>query len=251
MLKNKMVVGIAAFIIMMGMLAVGLNYIAAGVITIVAMMIFNAFQNMGKYKDRIELLQTVCDPEAFLQVTRDLKNQGGLGSKMGPYLLIDEAVGLMTLGQFQEAKDTLVGIEIDKLPQKYNVSLIHKMNLMYACYELGEVDEAETVYLDLLPMLSANDPQVHLTRDILLAERAFFLEDYSTSKLAIEPLLERELKKRTKLTLIYRLAQIAEIEGDLASAEGYYTQVAEQGNKLWIASCAAEKLESFKALKNV
>lgn len=244
--KNKMMLGLAAFALMMALLAMGLNYIAAGVITIVISLTFNAFQNVGKYKDRIELLQTQCDPEAFIEVTGALKKQGGLGSKMAPYLLIDEAVGYMTLGEFEKAKETLLSLEVEKLPQKYNVSLIHKMNLMYALYELGEIDEAETVYLDLLPMLSVEDPQVHLTRDILLGERAFFLESYEESKAIITPLLGRELKKRTRLTLIYRLGQIAEIEGDLTSAKGYFQEVAQEGNKLWIAKLSAEKLEKLE-----
>ncbi len=93
-----------------------------------------------------------------------------------------------------------------------------------------------------MPLLSVDDLHVQLTKEVLLAERAFFLEQYEESKALILPLIERPLKNRTRLTLIYRLAQMAELEGDTESAKDYYNQVAEGANKLQIAEIARVKL---------
>lgn len=246
MSKNKATMGIVAFLLMVGMLSMGLNYIVAGVVTIVIVMVFNGGKNFSAYKDRTELLQTDCDPEAFLKMTAELRNQSKNNAKMQSYLQIDEAVGLMTLGQFEEAKAIMIAIDSDKLPTKYHIGLIHKMNLMYCLYELGEIEAAEFVYEDVLPLLSVDDLHVQLTKDVLLAERAYFLEDYEECKALTSPLLDKGLKKRTYLTLVYRLAQMAEKSGDLETAKAKYQQVADEGNKLWIANCSRTKMAELE-----
>lgn len=238
--RNKSL--IIALIIMFALIALGANYLVAGIIAVVASLGFNGFANMGTYKDRVELLQTECDPDAFLEKTKALQKEGSLGKKMTDYLKIDEAVAHMTAGRFEEAKDILLSIDHNLLPERYHVSLIHQMNLMYVLYELGDIEGAEKVYTDILPLLSVEDPQVILTKEILLAERAYFLDDYEQAKMAIDGLLKRELKNRTKLSLIYRLAQIAESEADESLARTYYEQVAEKGNQLYIAKQARTKL---------
>lgn len=245
MSKNRMTMGLLAFLMMVGLLAMGLNYIVAGVITIVAVMLFNGGRNYNVYKDRSELLQTECDPEAFLKMTAELRAQSSNNAKMKSYLEIDEAVGQMTLGNFEAAKAILLSVDEQKLPTKYHIDLIHKMNLMYCHYELGEIEEAEFVYEDILPLLSVDDLHVQLTKEVLLAERAFFLGEYAESRVLIEPLMARALKKRTVLSLIYRLAQMAEIDGDMETAQKHYEQVAAEGNGLWIAAQSRNKLEAM------
>lgn len=244
MSKNKLMLVVLAFAMMVGLLGVGLNYIAAGVITIVVVMLINGGKNYNQYKDRSELLQTDCDPEAFLKMTAELKLQSKNNAKMSSYLEIDEAVGHMTLGHFEEARDRLLAVDVKKLPTKYHIDLIHQMNLMYCYYELGDIEAAECVYEQVLPLLSVDDMHVQLTKAVMLAERAFFLEQFEESKSLIAPLIERPLKNRTKLTLVYRLAQIAELEGDLEAARAYYTQVAEGANKLQIAELSKKAINS-------
>lgn len=56
MSKNKVSMAIIAFLLMVGLLATGLNYIIAGVLTIVIVMVFNGGKNFSQYKDRSELL---------------------------------------------------------------------------------------------------------------------------------------------------------------------------------------------------
>lgn len=251
MSKDKMKIVILAFAMMLCLLATGLNYIIAGVITIVVVMMINGGKNYNQYKDRSELLQSECDPEAFLKMTSELKLQSKNNPKMSGYLVIDEAVGLMTQGMFEQARDILLAVDSSKLPTKYHIDLIHKMNLMYCHYELGEIEAAELVYEDILPLLSVDDLHVQLTKEVLLAERAFFLAEYEESKALIEPLLERQLKKRTHLTLVYRLAQMAELEGDFETAKAKYAQVAEEGNKLQIAIISNEKLNEMAAISKL
>lgn len=248
MSKNKVSMAIIAFLLMVGLLATGLNYIIAGVVTIVIVMVFNGGKNFSQYKDRSELLQTECDPEAFMKMTAELKAQSASNAKMQSYLQIDEAVAQMTLGNFKQAKEMMLTVDASKLPTKYHIDLIHKMNLMYCHYELGEIEEAELVYEDLLPLLSVNDLHVQLTKEVLLAERAYFLEQYEEAKALITPLLEKELKKRTHLTLQYRMAQISEIEGDLPRAKVIYEKVAAEASKLWIGQCSKEKAEEISKI---
>lgn len=238
MVNKKWILGLAAFLMMIGLLSMGVNYIVAGVMTIVVIMLFNGGKNFTQFKDRTELLQTQCDPEAFLKLTAELKSQVKNNKKMITYLQIDEAVGKMTIGDFQGAKAILQPMEEEKLPNQYHIDLIYKMNYMYCLYELGEIENAENIYLDLLPLLSVEDAHVQMTKEVLLAERAYFVGEYQEAKTLIGPLLERNLKQRTRMSLIYRLALIAEAEGDEAAAKTYFAEVADKGNRLWIADQA-------------
>lgn len=244
MANRKWILAIAAFLMMIGLLSMGMNYIFAGVITIVIIMLFNGGKNLSTYKDRTELLQTQCDPEAFLKLTADLKSQVKNNKKMITFLQIDEAVGKMTLGDFQGAKEILQPMENEKMPNQYHIDLIYKMNYMYCLYELGEIENAENIYLDILPLLSVDDAHVKITKEVLLAERAYFIGEYEEAKALIEPLLERNLKLRTIMSLIYRLALIAEAEGDTETAKVHFAEVAEKGNRLWIADQARLKIEA-------
>lgn len=242
MINKKWILGIAAFLMMVGLLSMGVNYIVAGVMTIMVIMLFNGGKNFSEYKDRTELLQTQCDPEAFLKLTASLKSQVKNNKKMITYLQIDEAVGKMTQGDFQGAKDILQPMEGEKLPNQYHIDLIYKMNYMYCLYELGEIENAENIYLDLLPLLSVEDAHVQMTKEVLLAERAYFIGEFEEAKTLIAPLLDRNLKQRTRMSLIYRLALIAEAEGDEEAAKTYFAEVAEKGNQLWIADQSRQKL---------
>lgn len=242
MVNRKMILGVAAFFMMIGLLSMGVNTIVAGVMTIVVIMLFNGGKNFSQYKDRTELLQTQCDPEAFLKLTAELKAQVKNNKKMITYLQIDEAVGKMTLGDFQGAKEILEPMENQKLPNQYHIDLIYKMNFMYCLYELGDVERAENIYLDLLPLLSVEDANVQMTKEVLLAERAYFIGEFEEAKGLIAPLLDRNLKQRTRMSLIYRLGLIAEAEGDEGKANAYFAEVVEKGNRLWIADQAKLKM---------
>ncbi len=242
MANKKWILGVAAFLMMIGMLSMGVNYIVAGVITIVVIMLFNGTKNFSEFKDRTELLQTQCDPEAFLKLTSELKSQVKNNKKMSTYLQIDEAVGKMTLGDFEGAKEILQPMENEKMPDQYHIDLIYKMNYMYCLFELGETENAEHMYLDVLPHLSVDDPHIQITKEVLMAERAYFLGEYEEAKELITPLLERTLKLRTRLSLIYRLGLIAESEGDQETAQAMFKDVAEKGNRLWIADQARAKI---------
>ncbi len=131
MSKNKLMLVVLAFIMMMVLLATGINYMAAGAITIVVVMLINGGKNYNQYKDRSELIQTDCDPEAFLKMTAEMKSQAKNNAKMSSYLEIDEAVGLMAQGHFEQAKTQLLAVDVNKLPTKYHIDLIYQMNLMY------------------------------------------------------------------------------------------------------------------------
>lgn len=54
------------------------------------------------------------------------------------------------------------------------------------------------------------------------------------------------MNRRNRLEILYRLAQIDELEGNTEAVLKKYSQVAMNGNKLWIAAKAREKCEQMK-----
>jgi hypothetical protein len=77
----------------------------------------------------------------------------------------------------------------------------------------------------------------------LVAERFFYLKRYNESREQFNKILNQKLTKRNRLEVLYFLAQMDEQEGNKEAAMDKYNQIANEGNKLWIAKMAREKCE--------
>lgn len=190
---------------------------------------------------RLYLLDVACDPVAFLERTEKQIAITGRNVKLGSLLNIDKAAAYITLGKYEEALELLLQIDQAKLTSS-NALVVYTINLMVCYYELGDISRAEYLFETQISILSPMHPKVKDAVNILVGERYYFAGKYSESKAHLTKLLTGKLSKRVYLSLLFRLAQMDEIEGNFVLAKEKYKQVGEQGNKLFVAACAQNRL---------
>lgn len=194
--------------------------------------------SIRRYGKRTALLNTAMDPDLFIEKTRVQMDITGRKDNISRALLtMDIAVGYISRGEFDLGLERLDKINQEKLSYKNNSKLIYTINRIVCLYELGRIDEGEQLFESQLTRLAPVNNYARQMVDRVVCERYYFLERYDDYKEAAKALREgeRKLAKRSELGLVYRLAQIAEREGDQESALAYYEEVARDGNQLWIA----------------
>ena len=144
----------------------------------------------------------------------------------------------MNKGEFEKAKQILLNINKKYLSPKNGTLLIYTINLISCLYELGEIEEAESLFASQIPGLVNKNALLHAQIDELFAERLFFLKEDEECKKHYEKFLKTNLTPYKKAGTLYRLAQLDERGGDLNSAKEKYRQVAEIAPKLWIGQKA-------------
>lgn len=218
-----------------------LQTLAIVIIPILSVLVIYITISFIRSKKRYNLLDTDCDPEAFLYRTEKQKEITGKNPKVNACLDIDRAAALIASGQFEKAKEILLSIDKKLLSHKNGTLLVYTINLISCLYELGEVDRAEELFETQIPILSPVTKKMMLAVNMLVAERFFHLKRYNESREHFKKLWKDKLSIRKRLEILYRLAQIDEIEGNTEDALKKYRKVADNGNKLWIAAMAREK----------
>lgn len=193
-------------------------------------------------KKRCAILDKYCDPETFLEKTIKQTSINGRNRRFAAYMAIDKAAAYITLGEFKEAEIILESIDKQYLSEKNNTLLIYTINRILCSYELGNNEKAERLFERQLTILPALSQDLRNVIRILIGERYYFLGKYDESQEYLMKLLKTNFCKRRYLSILYRLAQIDEIKDKTADAKEKYREVAGQGNKLWIAKQAGERL---------
>ena len=243
MFINNLILMIITAIIMIFLMLMNIQPLLAAAITVLIVMIGYISIAFIRAKKRLNLLDYECDPEAFLERTEKQRAITGKNPKFNAYFDIDRAAGLITLGRFEEAKEILLSIDTSKLSSKNNSLLIYTINLMMCFYELGEINRAEELFETQIPGLPPINQRVLFAINQLVAERFFYLKRYNESREQFNKILNQKLTKRNRLEVLYFLAQMDEQEGNKEAAMDKYNQIANEGNKLWIAKMAREKCE--------
>ncbi|NLK72811.1 MAG: hypothetical protein GX285_07335 [Clostridiales bacterium] len=242
MLVNRNLFIVVAIIIMVVLLLLNIDIIIAAVIALVIAAVGYVVVNFKKSKKRLNLLEEDCDPEAFLANTEKQRIAAKGNAKTNTYLDLDMAAGLMAAGDFNKAKEILASIDKAYLAVENGTLFIYAMNYIICLYELGETRQAEKMYKTEISDILAKSRFVPLYKILLDAERNYFLKEYDESRELYNDMLRNKISKGKQLQITYRLAQIDEIEGDTDAAKEKYREVAERGNKLWIAEQAKMKL---------
>ncbi|WP_315115580.1 hypothetical protein [uncultured Clostridium sp.] len=242
MLVNRIGFIVFTFSLMLILSVLTKNVIISGSITFVTVIIGYIIIANVRNKKRVNLLEENCDPQAFLEATEKQRDMIGKKDKYNTYLNIDKAVGLITMGEFEEAKELLMSIDKTYLSAKNGMLLIYTIDLLYCLYELGEISHAEEIFETQIPLLPPVNSRMILSMKLLVAERLLFLNRYEESREKFQELLNEKMTKRMRIGVLYDLAKIDENTGDIDSAQNKYKEVAESGNKLWIAKEAKKHL---------
>lgn len=245
MLVKRINLIIITVIMMITLEVITKNTFISGGITFAIIVIGYIVIGYRRSKKRLDLLEENCDPQAFMDATEKQRLITGKNLKMGAYFDIDKAAGFILIGEFQKAKDILLSIDKSNLSSKNGTLMIYTVNLITCMYELGEISEAEEIFGTEIPLLAPINTRMALSMKIFTAERLFFLNKYKESKEKFQELLKDKIGKRRYLGILYRLAQIDEETGEVELAKKKYKEVADNGNKLWIAIEAQKQLKLF------
>ncbi|QZY55951.1 tetratricopeptide repeat protein [Crassaminicella profunda] len=243
MLVNRISFIIVTLLIMITLSICTKNTVLAGGITFITVVVGYIIIAFIRSKKRLNILEENCDPKAFIEATKKQMEITGKNPKIKAYLTIDQAAGLILMGEFQKAKEILLSTPKSYLSVKNGTLLVYTINLISCLYELGEVDDAEELYETQVPLLPPVNQRMRIAMKLLIAERFFFLNKYEESKEQFQQLLKEKISKRRKLSILYRLAQIDEKNGNLIAAQKKYKEVAENGNHLGIAIQAQKHLQ--------
>lgn len=236
---------INTFVLMFILSAILRNVFVAGIITLILSLFFYVVSVRKFNNKRIDLLEEECDPIAFLQETEKMKKALGEKSKDTLILEIDRAAALLLMGEVKMAKGILLSIK-DRLPHRNIIATIYYINLISVYYQLNEIKEAEELYISEKDNFYLNQ-YTQIAATALEGERCMALKNYEEGKRIFNEVLNgnRNLTKRVRISILYNLAQIEEVEGNINSAMEKYKEVAESGNKLYIAACAKGKLDMW------
>lgn len=201
-----------------------------------------------KRRKRLDKLNTDLDPEVFILGTEaELRTLWKPEAKRRALLNIDLAVGHMAAGNNDAALDSLDKVNQKKLSYKNNTVMMYKVNRLLCLYRAGKLDQAEEMFRAELKEKEFSGGYIKQGVDRVKLERFFFQKRYQDFKLGLEEMIEEgpALTLRTELDLKYRVAQVAEIKGDLQKARQLYSEIAELGNELWVAIESREKIEAL------
>ena len=189
-----------------------------------------------------------CDPYVLLDFCEKV-----LSYKISPMvrqsLLITKSTALYQLGMFGESKEILDAVNIDRYAGiGYLVKMAYYNNLFAVCQKLGETERAE-FYKEKFFKMHADlngkkekEKMDYLKRSIevkwlMIGERydeALKLADGLSEK----TLLDKVFKKNTLGKIYMKL-------GDTEAARREFSFVAQNGNRLYIASEAKEMIEKM------
>lgn len=194
-------------------------------------------------KNRLHILDEVCDPEAFISLTINQKQRMKRNKKLQALLSIDEAVGYMLLDDYGIAKAILEETDKSYLLKWDSTLLVHTIDYIICCFEVGEIEEALELMNTKLLELSPYSKRIKRSVEILIGDRYYYLGRYDECYQHLSALLDIELSRRQHLGILYRLAQIDVLRGDDELAKKKYQKIAKFGNKLGIATEARKYLE--------
>jgi tetratricopeptide (TPR) repeat protein len=206
--------------------------------SIVSMMILSGVRKSS-------LIDKKCDPVAFLERIEKDRIKSKKNEKWEEYLNLQISAGLILLGKFEEAKNMLLNIDEKYLSYRNGTYMSHTINLMECYYSLGEIESAERLFEKKVPLITAFNTKTRLSLKMIIAIRFFYLGRYQESRETFEEILSQKLYKSLEIEIAYYLAQIDEKENKIEDSLKRYQRVTEEGNKLWIAEKAKERIEKL------
>lgn len=230
------------------LVALQLNFVIAGGFTICIGVSFFLVSFYTQQKAFLKILDEKCDPKRFLEIMNKQKKRFKRDKKMVNIAEYNCAVSYMLLGKTQEAKDCILGIDTDLFFANKKNAIIYVINLMLCYYELGEIEEAESLYEENLEKIRDNKCGLDKIVEILSGMRYYFLKQFDQSYEVLESLLSSELSTRLYLGVLFYLAKMDQQKGNVELAKNRFHEVAKKGNTLWIAQEAKQILNNQLAL---
>ncbi|MEW8972552.1 MAG: tetratricopeptide repeat protein [Tissierellaceae bacterium] len=219
-----------------------LSYLVSALITLAIIMIGYIIIGLRRSNKRINLLDKDLDPEAFIEAIEKQRKITGKNRRINTYLDYDLVAGLISMGRYEEAKDIIDNMNIKYIPKWNGALLGYYNNKMILLYNLGKKDEADEIFEKYVKTFPLKTPTLKYFMKIILAVKNFEEGNFEECKELCNEYLSINKNKRIELELLYMLAEIDEEQGDIESAREKYNKIAKEGNKLYTAFKAREKI---------
>lgn len=196
-------------------------------------------------KKVFELLNEACDPQRFLEEYQNfykLTAKSKLNLKKH-YHAINVSLGYLLLGQLNEAEQLLENTTPDKLNR---FSYMINWSAIKIMQEKPDDAEKSLMLAQTISLPTQYDPlQARLALTFNQALVHYLRKEYEISARMITELQPEFTTKLAQLSAVYNLGLIAKETGDIQLARDYFSQVAEQGNTLFVAVKAREFLNQL------
>ena len=145
------------------------------------------------------------------------------------------------MGDFQKAFIALNAMDKTKFTKKQ--LLAYEVDLLSYFYASGEFDSAEEIFQNEFALIPKASSALTTELKLISAQRLLYLEHYNDSRDLLNAVLKKNTSLRNQIYTQYFLALIDEKEGKNEDALIKFREVADKGNKLWIAQQARLKLK--------
>lgn len=233
MVRSVIIIYVCSFILLTG---TRLNFMKASICSLLISGFFCIIWEYiyQKYIDKI--VNQDCDPVRFFEIMKKQRKWYKHDKVKLAIIEFNCAVSLMLLGRYEEAKETILGIDKKYMFMNEGSSIAYILDLLLCYYELGEIEKAESLFRENVEKLSTTtNNRVRKNLEILFASRYYYLQQYEKSYIQLEALLSSELNTRLYITILHYLAKMDPINGRKELAISRFREIAQKGNKLWIA----------------
>ena len=218
-----------------------LSFFIGGLITVFIVTLGYIIYINYKQGKRYSILENALDPETFIEATYEAYKYSGKNKQLNSLLNNDLAIGYISLGDYEKAKEFLLKVEPEHLPRINKIILTYYNALMIVYYNLENYNEVGKVY-DKAIQYEVKGKLGNRLMTILQANKSFYEGDYQNSRKLFESYPKDKMSKRLELEILFDLANIDEKEGNIKEAVSKYERVAKEGNKLYSAKVARDKL---------
>lgn len=246
MLKKRVIMYGGVFIAQLTLSMLLDDPVTAGIIVLSVFMTGYIAISLRRQKKRIALLDEACDPEAFLIATLKQHEITGRNKKYSNYLRLDMSAGQASAGRFDEALETLDGLDesiVNKHPLAKHAMVINRYVTLrsLACHE-----EADRLFESRLSSVLEHNRRLHTAINLARLDYEFHRENHEACRALIEDLKSKSLSRRYALTLRYFEAELALAKGDAVAAETLFKTIVDEGNGLHIVKRAQDHLQKLQ-----
>ncbi|MCL2016475.1 MAG: hypothetical protein FWG68_09550 [Defluviitaleaceae bacterium] len=203
-----------------------------------------------------QILDNENDPDRFLAELSDfLEQHPQIKTKLSKETNSGKATALLNLGQFEQAVQIWENLLPEVAGKSTFIMLEYNTNysLTVAYLEHGNIniEKAQQYYENLQTLIARKSTPRHLKSSmeeslaVLQARFAFENGDIQPMQAIYEKLLQDKCTARETADFNFRLAMVYEKLGNTAQQRYYLHEVIRNGNKLYFAKIAQEKLDEL------
>ena len=201
-------------------------------------------------KPCLDTLNNKCDPYPLLSETEKLLTYKNT-ENMKRTILINYAVALRDVGEYQRVYDLLKSVNIDKEPLVLNKCAYYN-NLFDICTVLGKDEEARIwfeKYMQVYNDMKGKRAKEMLSSSVTAAKAmdAYMRGDYITAVNLINSNVPKNLRGRVESAMDYARACIALGESERAAEALSF--IIQNGNKLYCVNEAAAMLRRIRGVE--